>query len=138
MLSNEEFDKQQTDQSSILMSKKRTWLMQPNYLETDKYICFNYTSEYRPYTAIFDKRIQKTRIYDYLSNDLRGQIGSNIAVRFYDSNAAYEYIDPQFMPLFVAAIKKDGEDKLPLGLDKRDELLKLNEESTVIFEYEFK
>jgi hypothetical protein len=42
------------------------------------------------------------------------------------------------MPFFVAAIKKDGEDKLPLDLDKRDELLQLNEESTVIFEYEFK
>jgi hypothetical protein len=137
MLPDEELDKLETSQSSILMSKKRTWLMQPNYLETDKYICFNYISEPGYYIAMFDKRTRETRIYDYISNDLRGQLGANSSFGFYDSNAAYEYIDPQDMHRFVAAIKKNG-DRLPLNLDKRDEILKLNEESTIIFEYEFK
>jgi hypothetical protein len=137
MWTTEKLEKQQTDQSSILMSKQRTWLLQPNYFETDKYICFKYNSEYRPHIAMFDKRTRETRIYDYLRNDLRGQIFSNSSLKFYDSNAAYEWIDPQFMPAFVASLKTDG-NNLPLNLDKREEVLKLNEESTVIFEYEFK
>jgi hypothetical protein len=136
MLSDEELDKQEIDQSSILMSKKRTWLFQHDYLETDKYICFHYSSD-RSYIAMFDKHTRKTRIYDYLYNDLRGQTGSNITLRFYDSNAAYEYIDPQSMPMYVADVKNNV-NELPPNLDKRDEVLKLNEESIVIFEYEFK
>jgi hypothetical protein len=138
MLPEEELYKQEISQSTILMSKKRTWLMQHDYLETDKYIYFHYNSEFRPYAAILDKHTQETRIYDYLYNDIRGQLGSDITLRFYDSNAAYEYIDPIRMPTFVKAIKKDGDKKLSPNLDKRDEVLKLNEESIVIFEYEFK
>ncbi|MDR0420841.1 MAG: 6-bladed beta-propeller [Prevotellaceae bacterium] len=137
MLSREELEEQETDQQGILISKKRTWLMQHNYLETDKYICFKYIDEYRPYLAMFDKHTRETGIYNYLHNDLRGQVGFDSSLKFYNSHAAYEYIDPQLMPIFVAAIKNNA-DKLPLNLDKRDELLKLNEESIVIFEYEFK
>jgi hypothetical protein len=142
MLSPEELKQRQTDQLSVLMSKNRTWLMQPDYLETNKHICFNlnlsFNNEYRSYIAMFDKDMRETHIYNYFHNDLRGQIGSDLMVRFYDSNAAYEYIDPESMPMFAAAIKKDGDNKLALNLDKRDEVLKLNEESIVIFEYEFK
>jgi hypothetical protein len=137
MLPEEELQKPGVDQFSILISKKRTWLMQPDYFETDEYICFNYVSEFRPYIAMFDKRTRETRIYDYLRNDLRGQVGSNIILRFYGSNAAYEYIGPTEMPLFVESLKSRG-DSLALNLDKREEVLKLNEESIVIFEYEFK
>jgi hypothetical protein len=53
-----------------------------------------------------------------------------------NSQFAYEYIWAGQMPYFVKRIHEN--DVLNPNLDKKDELMKLDEESVVIFEYEFR
>jgi hypothetical protein len=89
---------------------------------------------------LFDKQTEKAASYTYLHNDLRDiSPGKEIGLTnlmFHNSQFAYEYfLDDQMFDI-VERIHKD--DILNPNLDKKDELMKLDVESFVIFEYEFR
>jgi hypothetical protein len=133
ILSEERLRELDKDQFSYLFSKDRTWLFQHNYTESDKYIYFQHVKG----SVLFDKQTKKTTLYKYSSmyNDLRGFGVTNLM--FYNSQFAYEYFWNDQMFDIVEAIHKNN-DILNPNLDKKDELLKLNGEHFVIFEYEFR
>jgi hypothetical protein len=120
------------DQYTHLFSKSRTWLFQHNYTESDKYIYFQHVRG----SVLFDKQTQKTTSYrGRMINDLRGLGFTNLM--FYNSQFAYEYFWSGQMFDVVEAIHNNS-DVLNPNLDKKDELLKLDGERFVIFEYEFR
>jgi hypothetical protein len=134
ILSEEKLRELRTHQSFLLSSKGRVWLLQHDYTESDKYIYFCYTDG----CILFDKQMHKTTSHRYLYNDLR-DIGEGIGytnLMFYDSHYAYEYFRGNQMFDIVEKIHKS--DILNPNLDKKNELLKLDGERFVIFEYEFK
>jgi hypothetical protein len=131
ILSEEKLKELGTDLSSHLFSKHRTWLFQHNYVESDKYIYFQHVRG----SVLFDKQTQKTTLYKVMYNDLRGFGFTNLM--FYNSQFAYEYHWNDQMFDFVEMIH-NNRDMLNPNLDKRDELLKLDGERVVIFEYEFR
>jgi hypothetical protein len=134
ILSEEKLEELHTRQSSVLFSKGKAWLLQHDYIESDRYIYFCYTHG----CVLFDKQTQKTVSHLYLYNDLR-DTGEGIGftnLMFQNSQFAYEYFRGDQMSDIVEKIHKN--DILNPNLDKKDELLKLDEERFVIFEYEFK
>jgi hypothetical protein len=132
ILSEKKLEELGTDQFSYLFSKNRTWLLQHNYTESDKYIYFDHVKG----SVLFDKQTQKTTLYRHgLYNDLHGIGYTNLM--FYNSQFAYEYFFEGQMFDIVEAIHSNRV-ILNQNLDKRDELSKLDGERFVIFEYEFK
>jgi hypothetical protein len=137
ILSEEKLEELNIDQSNVLFSKGRKWLMQPNYTESDRYIYFSYSHG----CVLFDKQTHKAVSYRYMYNDLRdtntGKVGIGFTnLMFHNSKFAYEYFFGNQMFNVVEWIHKD--DILNPNLDKKDELMKLDGERFVIFEYEFK
>jgi hypothetical protein len=134
ILSDKQLKDSEMDQFSVLFLRGRVWLMQHNYTESDRYIYFGYNTG----RVLFDKHTQQTTLYRYMYNDLR-DTGEGIGytnLMFYDSKFAYEYFWNDQMFDIVKKIHKKN--ILNPNLDKKDELLKLDGESFVIFEYEFK
>jgi hypothetical protein len=134
ILSQEKLEELQTSQSSVLFSKGKVWLLQHDYTESDRYIYFIYTHG----CVLFDKQTHKTVSNRYMYNDLRdtGEGIGYTSLMFQNSQFAYEYFSGNHMFDLVEKIRQ--KDILNPNLDKKDELMKLDEERCVIFEYEFK
>jgi hypothetical protein len=134
ILSEKKLEELHTRQSSVLFSKGKIWLLQPDYIESDRYIYFCYS----PGCVLFDKYTKKTVSHLYMYNDLR-DTGEGIGytnLMFQNSQFAYEYFWEGQMFDIVEKIHKN--DILNPNLDKKEELLKLDGERFVIFEYEFR
>jgi hypothetical protein len=108
-----------------------------NYIELANAVIFDYRHGNAVKTVWYDIQTQKTRITDYLHNDLVYKDESITNIRhFSNGRGVYEVIDGIYFPDFLEIIKKGG---LSPGLDKREELMRLTEDSNpVIFYYEAK
>lgn len=91
------------------------------------------------FTVVFHKKTESVKLANYLNNDLifrkdKGGIFGKFV--FSDTKGAYEIIPPIILNRFLETIKNN---EVVPGLDKLDQLMKLNEESNpIILFYEFK
>ena len=111
-----------------------------SFVENNDFIIFKYrigSSVFK--TMVYHKETELVKIVDYLNNDLiyrkneENQLGR---VVFSDSKGAYEVLSTNMLEKLKESIRRN---EVVPDLDKKDELLELNEESNpIIFFYEFK
>ncbi|MDR2423928.1 MAG: 6-bladed beta-propeller [Prevotellaceae bacterium] len=133
ILSQEKLRELDKIQMNIIDEKRRVFIRRHNYVETNRYICFQ---DMPP--ILIDKQTGEAKRYSYLENDLKNK--ENVPstppyIAFYNSNKAYEYLEEECTNLFVEHLKTG---KLVDDLDKKDELLKIKDEYFILFEYEFR
>jgi hypothetical protein len=109
-----------------------------NYFEYTDYIHLRYNYRINKYTVIYNKKTNYTNLYKFSQNDLlvnKGYVHTNYYYVDYKTSKAYEYFTGED---FNYLIKQRDKFNLAPGLDKREELMNLDDEQVVIFEYEFK
>lgn len=108
-----------------------------NYVEVGNNIIFDYRQGKFLKTVWYDIRSQKTRITDYLHNDLICKNESIAYIRnFSDGKGVYEVIGEIYFPYFLEIVERG---RLLSDLDKREELIRLTDDSNpVVFYYEGK
>jgi hypothetical protein len=109
-----------------------------SYVENGEFILFRYRQGSNN-TVIFHKKTETVKLVKDFCNDLKLKNDDNRfwgGFVFSDSKGAYEILQNTSIELFLKSIRNN---EVVPGLDKKDELLRLNEESNpVIFYYEFK
>jgi hypothetical protein len=132
MLSKKELANINTTQTNELRKKGKAFLIH-NYMEWENIIYFEYDYGFNSYSVLYNKKTDKTNHYKASKNDILLKRGmKNNIFLFVNSNAAYDWD-----PYFITSLK-NNEIELASGIDKREELMKLDEERIVIFEYKFK
>ncbi|MDR0726247.1 MAG: 6-bladed beta-propeller [Prevotellaceae bacterium] len=104
-----------------------------SYMEWDDYVYFEYYQKMNTCPVIYNKKTQEAIHYGYFKNDLVYNKNAADTKFFYTtSKAAYDYLDFDRLEYII--------DKIVFApdLDKKDEIMKLDKERFVIFEYEFK
>jgi hypothetical protein len=109
-----------------------------SYMEWDDYVYFEYYQKMNTYPVIYNKKTQESIHYGYFKNDL--VYNKNAAdTKFFHttSKAAYDYLNFDRLDYIIDEIQENRIVFAP-DLDKKDEIMKLDKERFVIFEYEFK
>jgi hypothetical protein len=111
-----------------------------NYFEWQDIIFFQYMNVTAPLSVVYNKKTKELHQYKYLKNDMLFENRCRSArLTHVNAKAAYEYFSTEDFPVHYDA--KDhlvSNLDLSVYLDKREEIIKLREESFMIFEYEFK
>jgi hypothetical protein len=108
------------------------------YFEYDDYIHLKYFSKGNEYTVVYNKKTNEANIYDRTQNDLLISKGHCLCIYHYvdyQTSKAYEYTSFQNFKYFI---ENDDDYDIVSDLDKKEELMKLDDEQFIIFEYEFK
>jgi hypothetical protein len=109
-----------------------------NYFEYKDYIHLRYNYRINKYTVVYNKETNYTNLYKFSQNDLlvnKGHVHTNYHYVDYKTSKAYEYFTGED---FNYLTKQKDKFNLARDLDKREELMNLDDEIVVIFEYEFK
>ena len=111
-----------------------------SFIENVDFIIFRYRDGFRDYnTVIIHKKTEMVELVKYLNNDLIYKNDNNGLYRnfaFSDTKGVYEIIQVPMIEKLQESIKNNN---VAPGLDKMDELLKLEKDNNpVIFYYEFK
>ncbi len=108
-----------------------------SFIENDHFIFFYYWYEMSICPVLFNKRNKSTELVQSFDNDFLYKKDEFITTFvFSDAHGAYEVPDEYWLPEFQQLVKKN---EVVPGLDKVDQLMKLDEESNpVIFYYEYK
>jgi hypothetical protein len=132
ILSKKELARIDIVQTNELRKKGKAFLIH-NYMEWKNIIYFEYDYGFSSFPVLYDKKTGKTNHYKTFKNDILLNHGTkNNIFLFVNSNAAYD-CDPYFITSL-----KNNEIELVSDVDKREELMNLDEERVVIFEYVFK
>ncbi|MDR2424674.1 MAG: 6-bladed beta-propeller [Prevotellaceae bacterium] len=138
-LSEEEYMKQQIIERFDLSRKGRAFTIR-NYFEWQDNIFFQYWHGFgTPLSVLYNKKTGNICQYKYMKNDLLFQNRTDARFLHVNSTAAYDYYDSEWFASYYIAENGliSNLDLLP-NLDKREELIKLQPERFIIFEYVFK
>jgi hypothetical protein len=136
MLSKEEIENMKKtghiDQTDVQRKKGKAFIIH-NYMEWEDNIYLEYYCGWNDFPVLYNRKTGKTNHYKAFKNDILLNRGTknNIFI-FVNSNAAYDWD-----PYFITSLK-NNKIELAFDVDKREELMNLDEERVVIFEYVFK
>jgi hypothetical protein len=137
ILTEEEFNASISDQDDIIYTRNRVERIH-SYMEWDDYVYFEYYQKMNTYPVIYNKKTQESIHYGYFKNDLVYNKNAADTKFFYTtSKAAYDYLNFDRLDYIIDEIQENRIVFAP-DLDKKDEIMKLDKERFVIFEYEFK
>jgi hypothetical protein len=108
------------------------------YFEYKDYIQLRYYYRDKQYTVVYNKKTNEASFYDYTQNDLlisRGHCFIICHYIDYQTSKAYEYTSFENFKYFIEHAKDYD---IVSDLGKKEELMKLDDERFIIFEYEFK
>ena len=110
-----------------------------NYVENAHFIFFHYWHTKTTNIVFLDKKTNAVTLANMVNNDLiykNNEDGVLYPIKFSDAKGMYEIPDDSWLPRFKE-LAKNG--KIVQGLDKMDQLIKLDEEpNPIIFFYEYK
>jgi hypothetical protein len=101
-----------------------------NYFEHHNFIYLQYRYRDKIYSVVYDKKTNEASVYNSLQNDLV------ISEGYW--NTKFGYVGSKAYECFMIGRLIKNEKKLAVNPDKREELMNLDKERFVIFEYEFK
>jgi hypothetical protein len=109
-----------------------------SYMERDDYIYFEYYQQTKPCPVVYDKNTKEINHYNHLENDLIFNKDIVDTKFFYITpKAAYDYLNFDRLNSILDGIENNTVE-LASSLDKREDIVNLDRERFVIFEYEFK
>lgn len=137
LLTKEEIMNDGMFQDDIIYQKNRMERIH-SYMERDDYIYFEYYQQVKTYPVIYNKNTKEVNHYNYLRNDLIYNKGAADTKFFHTtSKAAYDYLNFDRLNHIIDGIENNTIE-LVSHLDKKENIMNLDRERFVIFEYEFK